>query len=362
MSAEPDQLVRHADTPRPEVDARPARQSSRRGRHGVTSRSATRSTCSARPRSRASRGAAHRRWASASPISPSCVPSTASTSRPSRRSTPSRSAISQPAAGSPTAKPCCCWARPASARRIWRWPSAARRSRLGFTVLFAPATDAPRHTRQGPRRRAARGAARVLRQAQAARSIDELGYLPFEPDAAHLFFQLVSRRYERGSLLVTSNRSVGEWGTVFGDPVVATAILDRLLHHSHVITIRGDSYRLRESAAPASSRPRRSARSRPRRPDAHACPGSPWEGPAPGASALNSLASGRRREEPVDPPGQAGTDRRSTSSCRFQSSSCCRLTLGVPVQGGVNEVHGQAVAGLPIRGHSRVRAMERLAP
>jgi len=76
--------------------------------------------------------------------------------------------------------------------------------------------------------------------------IDELGYLPFEPNAAHLFFQLVSRRYERGSLLITSNRSVGEWGEVFGDPVVATAILDRLLHHSHVVTIRGDSYRLRE--------------------------------------------------------------------------------------------------------------------
>jgi DNA replication protein DnaC len=76
--------------------------------------------------------------------------------------------------------------------------------------------------------------------------VDELGYLPFEPNAAHLFFQLVSRRYERGSMLITSNRSIGEWGTVFGDAVVATAILDRLLHHSHVITIRGDSYRLRE--------------------------------------------------------------------------------------------------------------------
>jgi len=76
--------------------------------------------------------------------------------------------------------------------------------------------------------------------------VDELGYLPFDPNAAHLFFQLVSRRYERGSLLLTSNRSVGEWGTVFGDPVVATAILDRLLHHSQVVTICGDSYRLRE--------------------------------------------------------------------------------------------------------------------
>ena len=75
--------------------------------------------------------------------------------------------------------------------------------------------------------------------------IDELGYLPLEPDAAHLFFQLVSRRYETGAMLITSNRSVAEWGTVFADPVVATAILDRLLHHSHVITIRGDSYRLR---------------------------------------------------------------------------------------------------------------------
>ncbi len=76
--------------------------------------------------------------------------------------------------------------------------------------------------------------------------IDELGYLPFEPQAAHLFFQLVSQRYERGSCLITSNRSVGEWGEVFGDPVVATAILDRLLHHSHVVTIKGESYRLRE--------------------------------------------------------------------------------------------------------------------
>jgi len=61
--------------------------------------------------------------------------------------------------------------------------------------------------------------------------IDELGYLPFEPNAAHLFFQLVSRRYERGSLLITSNRSVGEWGEVFGDAVVATAILASAIGH-----------------------------------------------------------------------------------------------------------------------------------
>ena len=76
--------------------------------------------------------------------------------------------------------------------------------------------------------------------------LDEFGYLPFEPAAAHLLFQLVSRRYERGSMLITSNRVVSDWGTVLGDHVVATAILDRLFHHSHVLTIRGDSYRLRE--------------------------------------------------------------------------------------------------------------------
>ena len=76
--------------------------------------------------------------------------------------------------------------------------------------------------------------------------VDELGYLPLDVRAAHLFFQLVNRRYERGGLLVTSNRPVTEWGRVFGDEVVATAILDRLLHHSQVIVIRGESYRLRE--------------------------------------------------------------------------------------------------------------------
>ncbi|HOX60225.1 MAG TPA: IS21-like element helper ATPase IstB [Verrucomicrobiota bacterium] len=76
--------------------------------------------------------------------------------------------------------------------------------------------------------------------------VDELGYLPFEKDAAHLFFQLVSRRYERCAMLLTTNRSIGEWGEIFGDTVIATAILDRLLHHSHVITIRGESFRLRE--------------------------------------------------------------------------------------------------------------------
>jgi DNA replication protein DnaC len=76
--------------------------------------------------------------------------------------------------------------------------------------------------------------------------IDELGYLPFEKRSAHLFFQLVSRRYERGSLLITTNQAVTQWGAVFGDDVTAAALLDRLLHHSHTLMIQGESYRLKQ--------------------------------------------------------------------------------------------------------------------
>ncbi len=76
--------------------------------------------------------------------------------------------------------------------------------------------------------------------------VDELGYLPFEKRSAHLFFQLVVRRYERGSMLVTTNQAVTQWGQVFGDEMIAAAILDRLLHHSHTLLIQGDSYRLKQ--------------------------------------------------------------------------------------------------------------------
>ena len=76
--------------------------------------------------------------------------------------------------------------------------------------------------------------------------IDEFGYLPLDKLGATLLFQLVAARYERGSILLTSNQSFGEWGDVLGDPVIATAILDRLLHHSHVLNIKGRSYRLKE--------------------------------------------------------------------------------------------------------------------
>jgi len=75
---------------------------------------------------------------------------------------------------------------------------------------------------------------------------DEIGYLPIDRQGANLFFQLVSRRYERGSIIITSNQSLGAWGEVFGDPVIASAILDRLLHHSITINIKGESFRLKE--------------------------------------------------------------------------------------------------------------------
>ncbi len=75
--------------------------------------------------------------------------------------------------------------------------------------------------------------------------IDEVGYIPFEPEAANLFFQLVSSRYERASLIVTSNKPFGRWGEVFGDDVVAAAMIDRLVHHADVINLKGDSYRLK---------------------------------------------------------------------------------------------------------------------
>jgi len=76
--------------------------------------------------------------------------------------------------------------------------------------------------------------------------VDEMGYLPLDEMGATIFFQLVSARYERGSIILTSNKSYGDWGSIFGDPIIATAILDRLLHHSTTINIRGESYRLKE--------------------------------------------------------------------------------------------------------------------
>ena len=76
--------------------------------------------------------------------------------------------------------------------------------------------------------------------------VDEVGYIPFEPEAANLFFQLVSARYERASLIVTSNKPFGRWGEVFGDDIVAAAMIDRLVHHADIVALKGDSYRLKD--------------------------------------------------------------------------------------------------------------------
>jgi DNA replication protein DnaC len=86
--------------------------------------------------------------------------------------------------------------------------------------------------------------------------IDEIGYIPIDRQGANLFFQLISRRYERGALIVTSNQGLGAWGDVFGDSVIAAAILDRLLHHSITVNIKGESYRLREKLKAGLLRPK----------------------------------------------------------------------------------------------------------
>ncbi len=92
--------------------------------------------------------------------------------------------------------------------------------------------------------------------------IDEVGYIPLEAEAANLFFQLISARYERASVIVTSNKPFGRWGEVFGDATVAAAMIDRLIHHAEVLSLKGDSYRLKDrdlGAATSSGRGSRKA-------------------------------------------------------------------------------------------------------
>ena len=76
--------------------------------------------------------------------------------------------------------------------------------------------------------------------------VDEVGYIPFDPEAANLMFSLVSSRYERASLIVTSNKPFSAWGEIFGDEVVAAAMIDRLVHHAEILALKGDSYRLKD--------------------------------------------------------------------------------------------------------------------
>ncbi|MGE5792129.1 MAG: IS21-like element helper ATPase IstB [Bacteroidota bacterium] len=115
----------------------------------------------------------------------------------------------------------------------------------GYSIYFTTLDDLVR------RLRAAEATGRFHRQLQAYLRpallvVDEVGYLPLDRTEANLVFQLVSRRYERGSMIITSNKSFTEWGGVLGDDVLATAILDRLLHHCDVLSINGPSYRLKD--------------------------------------------------------------------------------------------------------------------
>ena len=117
-------------------------------------------------------------------------------------------------------------------------------ARHGHRVLFATATDwVTRLTDAHRQGRLPQELTRLRRYGLII--VDEVGYLPFEQDAANLFFQLVSSRYEHASLILTSNLPFSGWGTVFGDQAVAAAMIDRIVHHADVITLKGASYRLR---------------------------------------------------------------------------------------------------------------------
>src|ERR1700712_170283 len=122
---------------------------------------------------------------------------------------------------------------------------AIRACQAGHRVLFATAADWVNVLAQA--HHAGKLQAELVRLGRyPLLVIDEVGYIPFEPEAANLFFQLVSSRYERASLIVTSNKQFGRWGEVFGDDVVAAAMIDRLVHHAEVIALKGDSYRLKD--------------------------------------------------------------------------------------------------------------------
>ncbi len=119
--------------------------------------------------------------------------------------------------------------------------------RAGRSVYFSPLADIIDSLAKADREGRLRERLRYLCRAQLL-IIDEIGYLALGATAGNLFFQLVNARYERGAMILTSNRGFAEWGQVFGDPVIATALLDRLLHHAVVVHIEGASYRMRQHA------------------------------------------------------------------------------------------------------------------
>ena len=119
--------------------------------------------------------------------------------------------------------------------------------RAGKSVYFIPLADLVAILAKAEREGTLREKIRFLCRCSLL-VVDEIGYLPVTPGGGNLFFQLVNARYEKGAMILTSNRGFAEWGDVFGDPVVATALLDRLLHHAVVVQIEGSSYRMRQHA------------------------------------------------------------------------------------------------------------------
>jgi DNA replication protein DnaC len=119
--------------------------------------------------------------------------------------------------------------------------------KAGRSVYFATLADIVGSLAKAEREGTLRERIRFLCRPQLL-VVDEIGYLPVIPGGGNLIFQLVNARYERGAMILTSNRGFSEWGEVFGDTVVATALLDRLLHHAVVVRIEGASYRLRRHA------------------------------------------------------------------------------------------------------------------
>ena len=120
--------------------------------------------------------------------------------------------------------------------------------RAGKLVYFIPLADLVAQLAKAEREGTLRERIRFLCRASLL-VVDEIGYLPVTPGGGNLFFQLVNARYEKGAMILTSNRGFAEWGDIFGTPVVATALLDRLLHHAVVVQIEGSSYRMRQHAA-----------------------------------------------------------------------------------------------------------------
>jgi DNA replication protein DnaC len=124
----------------------------------------------------------------------------------------------------------------------------------GQRVAFATATEWV--ARLGDAQRQGRLAEEIARLGRIPLLVvDEVGYIPFDPAAANLIFQLVSARYERASLIVTSNKPFSAWGEIFGDEVVAAAMIDRLVHHAEILSLKGDSYRLKDKEIAARPAP-----------------------------------------------------------------------------------------------------------